>query len=913
VAKTLRVHTLAKELGVPSKAIIDKCNAEGVLPELKNHMAAISAGLAESIREWFSSGEDVTTVEVAPIVDLEELHIERQAIQRKRKRGGEDEDAGEVAVAVTDDDESERADFSDDEVEDASSEAVETVVHELSDPTERATGASAAEILPATAADASDQTALVEESEQAAPAAPAPLSPAAKAASQPVKAPDLIKPAGPQLVPAPAELRGPRVVRIEAPEPVRAPRPRPAAQMTSGDAPELPAGGPPREGLAGRRRKEQDGPGKGRPAPRRQGGDTELREREREWRDQDLIERRERLASATGHGFRARRSAERRRQSTGGAATVARKSEIEITTPIALKDFCAAVGAPFSVVSKKLLDAANKLVRINESIDAEMAELVALELGVALTIRRARTAFEKLQDEVAARERKNLKPRPPVVTMLGHVDHGKTSLLDAIRKTSVTAGEAGGITQHIGAYRVDRGDWHVTFLDTPGHEAFTSMRARGANLTDVVVLVIAADDGVMRQTVEAINHAKAANATIVVALNKIDLAGIDEARIYGQLAEHELTPTEWSGTVDVIRTSATTGRGIDELIAHLSTLSELLDLQADPTVPAAATVIEAHMREGRGAVAQVLVREGTLKPGAIFVCGPAAGRIRSLSDDRGRALKQAGPGTPAEVVGLDALPRTGDGLYVLKSLAEAKSIAAEVQQQRRQEALAERQTPQSLEELLRGAEENETPELNVIVKADVQGSLEALSAKLGEFPSDKARLKILHAGIGAISEADVALAKASRAVVIGFHVVAEERARQAAERDGVDIRVYRIIYEVTDDVQKALEGLLEPDHRAEQRGRVEVREIFHVTKVGTVAGCMVMDGVIARDHRVRLTRDGRIIAEGLEISSLKRFKNDAKEVRTGLECGVKLAGFDDVKPGDIFEAYELVEVAQRLQ
>jgi len=914
VAKALRVHHLAKELGVKSKEIIAKCAAEGI--ELKNHMSTVALGLGESIREWFSSTADVTSIEEAAPVDLEKIRIKVPEAPAKVEvaadAGDADDEAGDVAVAVAVADDQSGGVASDDaalsptEGDESITEvalAAEPVAPEIAAP-------------PAEDAD-------VEVADEAAVAADEPLAPAAEHVeaqpAEPVEPPEPPKPAGPQVVPAPAELKGPRVVRIEAPDPVRMPRPRPAAQH-SGPSVRPGPFSPPTEPAApargrgrGRKGESSAAPARGR-SPRRHGGSTDIVEREKEWREQDLAERRERLASATGHGLRARKSAERRRQTSPGAAPTGRKTEVAITAPIAIKDFCAAIGAPFRLIAGRLQEHVGRLFRINETLDAETAELVALDLGVTLKIKRARTALEKLTDEFAALPREHLAPRPPVVAMLGHVDHGKTSLLDAIRKTHVADGEAGGITQHIGAYRIDHGAWNVTFLDTPGHEAFTEMRSRGAHLTDVVVLVIAADDGVMPQTIEAIKHAKAAGVDIVVALNKVDLPGVNLDRIYAQLAEQDLTPAEWGGKTDIIKTSAKTGAGVDELLAHLSTLSELLELQADATLPAQGTVIEARKHEGRGIIAHVLVREGTLKPGQVVVCGPGAGRVRSLIDDRGKRLKHADPGTPVEVVGLDDLPTTGDGLYVVPKLPRAKAIAEEAREQRRVASLhALRPKAKSIEELLKGAEESEIPELNLIVRADNQGSLEALCGKLSNFPSDKARLKILLAGVGTVTEADVRLATTgSGAVVIGFHVVPEDHARRLAEQSGVDVRVYRVIYEVIDDVYKALEGLLDPIEHEEPRGKAEVRQVFNVSRLGTIAGCLVTDGLVHRAHRVRLLRDGRIVLENAAIHSLKRFKDDAREVKNGFECGIKIQGYDDVKPGDVIEAFEIVEVAQRL-
>ncbi len=908
MAKTLRVHHLAKEVGVASKEIVAKCNAEGVEPPLKNHMAAVSVGLAESIREWFSAGVDVTTIEVAKRVDLEKVKKPRK--RKTQHTEAEEASPVESGVAVAGATDVAVAVMPREEVVSAA-EAVSADELEVSAITEKA--ASAAESKEAAEVkeevEGETETAVLEPPE--APAEP----------EEPPPPPEPIKPAGPQLVPKAAELKGPRVIRIEAPEPVRPPRPRPSPRPSSRPAAFKPASVPgeivppadrglPERGRGGG---GQKGAAAARArSPRRRASTLDLStERLKEWRDQDLIERRERLASATGHGVKARRSAERSRKS-GPAMQVAQRTEVEITVPIALKDYCAAVGTPFNVIFAKVAEHTGRICTITDTIDGDTAELVAMDLGIALILKHAQTAFEKLEATFRDRERGNLEPRPPVVAMLGHVDHGKTSLLDVIRKTDVVAGEAGGITQHIGAYQVRREGWNVTFLDTPGHEAFTAMRARGANMTDVVVLVVAADDGVMPQTIEAINHTKAAGVQIVVALNKIDLPGVDLNRVYARLAEQELVPVEWGGETDVVKTSATTGEGIDELLAHLSTLSELMNLTADATIPAQGVVIEAQMREGRGVVAQVLVREGTLKIGQAIVCGSGAGRVRTLLDHRGKRIKEVGPGTPVEVVGLDELPEAGDRLYVVDSLPRAKQIGDEVKARRREEALNEIRKPQTLEELLSSSEEGEIPELNVIIKADVRGSVDVLKASLGEFPSDKARLRILHAGVGAISEADVELARASKALLIGFHVIAEDRARRLAEQGGVEVRLYRVIYEVHDDLYKALEGLLEPEEHEEARGKVEVRQVFNITRVGRIAGCFVTDGIVGRNQRIRLVRDGRIVAEGNAIGSLKRFKDDAREVRAGLECGIKIEGYDDLKPGDVIETYAVVEVAQTL-
>ncbi|MCK6484763.1 MAG: translation initiation factor IF-2 [Phycisphaerae bacterium] len=634
----------------------------------------------------------------------------------------------------------------------------------------------------------------------------------------------------------------------------------------------------------------------------------EFTERLREYRDQDLIDRRERLAQATG---RTHRAVETRREGAAPARPAGRREKVRLREPIVLKEFCRQTGIRFDQIVPKLV-AQGLVAGLSKTIDGETAQLLAMEFGVELTVEKALSPLDVLRDKRAQMDRKHVEPRPPVVTILGHVDHGKTSLLDRIRETKVAAGEAGGITQHIGAYRVRVKDRYVTFLDTPGHAAFTAMRARGANLTDVVVLVVAADDGVMPQTVEAINHARAAKVPIVVALNKIDLPGVDVNKIYGQLSEHQLTPQAWGGDTDVIHTSATTGEGIDELLVHLAAMSDLMDLRADTRVPAFGTVIEARMKEGAGAVARVMVREGRLREGAVVVCGPSYGKVRAMTDEVGKRQKSAGPATPVELAGLSAIPAAGDELYEVDTLQEAKAAAEEIQRQRREAELAQLGKPTDLTSLLASATGEEVPSLNVILKADVQGSVDVLRKTLEDIPRDQVRLNILHSGVGAISDGDVMLAAASKAIVIGFTVIAEPSAQKLAQEHGVELRFYRVIYEVDDDIRKALAGLLAPAESIESRGRAEVRQVFNVGKVGRIAGCFVRDGTVARNHMVRVVRDSVVIKERSALASLRRFKDDVREVRAGLECGMRLDGFDDLKPGDVIESYEVVQVERTL-
>ncbi len=919
MAEKLRVHTLSKELGVTSKAIVAKCQLEQV-EGITNHMSTVSAGLAETIREWFSEGSQGTAVEEAAKVDLEKVRAKRRSAARRKK---EAEAAVGPPVEVV-------------PAEATEAEAPATPVETEPVVPEEVAPAAVAEIAPPEVpvpvtpsvvepaappepapAETEAETAPAEPSEVLAPAAVAPET-AVVMETKPVV------PAGPQNIPAPAQMKGPNIVGFAKPDPVSRPVPRAPFRQPAGgvvDAPES-AGSTTRRGVRGKLSKAEEDAKRirARANPRRSSSSlSEVGERLREWRDRDLLERQERLQEATGRGIHTRRARERAAE-RGPGHIAPRKTKAQVAEPIVAHELCSATGISLMQLAPKFR-ANNILVTRNSIIPTDVAEVVMLDFGVELEIVKPKTEFEKLKEEYDALPRTHLQRRSPVVTMLGHVDHGKTSLLDAIRQTSVASGEAGGITQHIGAHRVERGNLSVTFLDTPGHAAFTAMRARGAHMTDVVVLVVAADDGVMPQTVEAINHAKAAKVAIVVALNKIDLPGVDLNKIYGQLSELGLAPTEWGGETDVIKTSATTGQGIEDLITHLATLSDLLELQADPTLPASGIVVEAQMLPGVGPMARVLVKEGTLKRGDFLVCGPAAGRARMIRDDRGKALKSAGPAIPVEVAGLDTVPNAGDPFYAVSSLQRAKEIATEITGQRRQEQLVQFTKAQTLEDLFKQRQSGAIPELNLILRADVQGSADALVGMLREIPSDEVKLHFLHTGIGSITDSDVVLAIASGAMVVGFNVSAEGSAQKMAETNGVDVRQYRIIYEVADDIRKALEGLLPRDKREESRGKAEVREIFRITRVGTIAGCLVTEGMIARSHKVRVVRDGQIIVPTADdvkrerhraIASLRRFKDDVREVRLGMECGIRVEDFDDVKPGDVMEAYEVIETARTL-
>jgi translation initiation factor IF-2 len=941
----MRVHILARELGVTSKAILDKCHAEGL--DLKNHMAVLSAGLEATIREWFSEGTHTTVVETADRVDLETVR-KKPTRRRSPKKAAQEqapEEGGVSATAVAEAPPAGQAAVAA-EAEEAALAAAAIGEAAIGGEAPRAVAEAAAPLV----APHPERT-LIAEAVTPPPAAAAPEAPeggpsqavpvpaagegkpegavqvTAEAPREPSPAParplpeakpERVTPAGPQLTrPAPAQLQGPQVVRMSTPEPDR----RPSLRFPSRGVvipPVLPSE---RGTVAGKRGRKKETAGdvdetaagkaaKHRVHPRRSTESIEAEERIREYRDRDLLEREERLKAAGERGGLRRRAAETK---AGVRPPVHAKTDrVELSEPITMKDFCSAIGVGFSRVFPKLTEL-GKMARITDSIDEDTAKTVAGEFGVELIVHPARSLLEVIRAEFEARPRKRLLPRPPVVTLLGHVDHGKTSLLDAIRKSREVDREAGGITQQIGAYRVRQGNVDVTFIDTPGHEAFTSMRSRGATMTDVVVLVVAADDGIMPTTREAIQHARAADVPIVVALNKIDLSGVDINRIYGQLAEENLTPTEWGGGTDVIKTSAITGQGIGELLEHLTTLTDLLELRADPEAEATGWIIEAEERKGEGIVATVLVTEGTLRPGSLIVCGPAHGRVRSMHDDRGYEVEAATPGTPVRVSGLDVVPVAGDRFYEVDDQKRAKQISQEQQDRMRSASLAAVSKPRTLEEIFKQRQAGEVPELNVILRADTHGKLETLRTELSRFPQDEVRLRILLDGIGAVSESDVMLAATSDAIVIGFWVVAEEGARRQAQELGVDIRLYRVIYEVTDDIRRALEGLLEPERKEEYRGRLDVRQVFNISRVGTVAGCYVTDGLISRQHHVRLIRDGAVVRDDCEIASLRRVKDDVREVRAGLECGLKIQGFDDVHAGDVIEAYEVIEVARKLE
>jgi translation initiation factor IF-2 len=556
----------------------------------------------------------------------------------------------------------------------------------------------------------------------------------------------------------------------------------------------------------------------------------------------------------------------------------------------------------------KMLISRGMMVTVNAAIDPKVAMEICKEFGYEASIQ----SFEEEVEQVQISESKpeDLSSRAPVVTVMGHVDHGKTSLLDAIRETAVAAGEAGGITQHIGAYHVDVGARRVVFLDTPGHEAFTLMRARGAKVTDVVVLVVAADDGVMPQTLEAMDHAKAAGVPIIVAVNKIDKPEAQPDRVKQQLSDRGLMPEEWGGTTVFVNVSAKKRQNLDQLLEMILLSSDILELKANAKRPASGTVLEAKLDRGRGPVATVLVQDGTLHVGDNFIAGPVVGRVRALIDDRGRQVKSAGPSTPVEVLGLTSLPQNGDPFQTVADPAKARQIATFRQTRAKERALGAKGGRLTLESLKEQIAEGGIKELGIIVKADVQGSAEVLADSLTKLSDDKVKIRIISAGVGAINESDVLLASASNAIVIGFNVRPDRNAADIAEREEVDIRLHSVIYNVTDEIKKGMAGLLEPTFKEVRIGSAEVREVFRVPKVGSIAGCMVTDGRITRagDTQARLLRDHVVIHEG-KIGSLRRFKDDVSEVKAGIECGIGLERYNDIKVGDVIEVFTKERVA----
>jgi len=885
---TTRVYILATELGVKSAAVVKKCQDEGL--DVKNHMAIISAGLAATIREWFSEGENITTVETAEKVDLKKVRIAKKPKQKQPEAEVQKAKQAEPVAKPA--------------------KAIEqpSVVIEA-----KQSGQEAVAVVTAEYTKVSGETPAVAVKEQPPTEQPRPV------VVEPKKPePEPIVPAGPILKkPAPARLTGPQVVRIEAPEPVYRPRPKTRERYDLPITEPLMRGQDKQEELAGVSTRGKKRPTKqikerthGR---RRNEPEFETIKRPKlssKWRQRDMEERQARLIAASAEGLRLRPVRKIAAKFRRDVAVVVRPQKAVVNEPITVKDLSAVLAVKSSDIIGKLVQH-GVMATANHVISNDLAELVALEFDTELVVEHKSTLEEQIRIEFEQRTRNNLKKRGVVAAVLGHVDHGKTSLLDKIRSTQVAAGEAGGITQHIGASQVAWDSKTVTFLDTPGHEAFTAMRARGANMTDVVVLVVAANDGVMPQTIEAIAHSRAAKVPIIVALNKIDLPGYDINRVYSQLAEQGLAPTEWGGQTEVVKTSAVTGEGISSLLESLDYVAELLELKADDTIPAAGWVVEAKVSSQSGPVATLLIKEGCLSKGNVVLAGNTYGRVKAMKNSFSKSIKTAASSMPVEITGLNGVPQAGDRFYCLDDINRAKAAAEESQARLRESSLVER-TQVTLDNLFSQIEAGKTQELNLIIRADVQGSVDVLKKYLSDLSTNEVKINILHAAPGGITEGDVVLAEASNAIIIGFNVATEEHAAKMAETKGVEIRFYNIIYRITEELQKSMAGLLEPEEQEKIIGRAVVRATFKVSRVGTVAGCYVSSGFINKNAKMRLIRDNIVLKGDLGIESLKHFKDDVREVKAGLECGIKAVGFDDIKVDDVFEFYEIVKVARTL-
>ena len=604
-----------------------------------------------------------------------------------------------------------------------------------------------------------------------------------------------------------------------------------------------------------------------------------------------------------GAGRSAKRETEAERLKRIAAERAKHQITIKVPDEITVGELAAMLKMTAAEVIKKLFTL-GVMATVNEVIDFDTAEIVATELGAKVEKQVVVTIEEQIIDDSEDKE-EDLERRDPVVVVMGHVDHGKTSILDAIRNTAVTATEAGGITQHIGAYRVEINGQMITFLDTPGHAAFTSMRARGAMATDIAVLVVAADDGIMPQTIEAINHAKAAGVQIIVAINKMDKEGANPDRIKQQLTEYSLVPEEWGGDTICVPVSAKTQMGIDSLLESILLVAEMAELKANPNRAAKGVVIEARLDKGRGPIATLLVQNGTLRPGDIIVAGTAVGRVRVMVNERGQRMKSAGPSVPAEVMGLAETPNAGDSFDAVSD----ERLARELVEQRKQKEKEDKFNAQhkvTLDNLFSSLKEGEMKELNIVVKADVQGSVEAVTQNLEKLSNEEVRVKVIHGGVGAINDSDVMLAGVSNAIIVGFNVRPDSNAQAAAERDGVEMRMYRVIYDCMEEIEAAMKGMLAPKFREVPLGKVEVRTVMNLSSAGKIAGSYVLEGKVTRSAQIRVVRDGIVITED-EIASLRRFKDDVKEVASGFECGIGLAKFNDIKEGDIFEAFVMEE------
>ncbi len=919
----VRVHQLARQLEIEPKDLIaqlEKIRVRGKKPQSsldESEVEAVKAALAAMEKPKVTVGEERVVVDrtiTAEDQQMGEVQAQEKVVERRvranviRRRRSTVELVTRKPIQPVEPREEEEAPESAPPAPvevaplpaaagEAEVPAAEGIAGEAEAPVEEAAEATAASASDAAAGEAQAETEPPEETGAEETPVPAPPPAAVTEATEAVASGangvnGAAEPGGDRPAPAAAQptLTGPRILgRIDLNRKPAAPAKTPAAKTA--------APGAAREGKQPPAADGQDKPGKG------------AKGKKRVIRKQEVIELKEReFRSPRGRMLRKKRALPGKEQKkTEITVPKASKRVVRMAEVVTVGEMARSMGVKAGEVIKKLMGL-GMMATINQVLDYDTATLVANEFdyqveNVAFDVETALQDQHEVTDPEEA-----LEPRPPVVTIMGHVDHGKTSLLDAIRSTHVTDAEAGGITQHIGAYHVRLDGRGVTFLDTPGHEAFTAMRARGAKVTDIVVLVVAADDGVMPQTIEAVDHARAAEVPIIVAVNKIDRPDADPDRAQRGLSDHGLVPEAWGGDTVVVPVSAVTGEGLSNLLEMLLLQADLLELKANPDKLARGVVVEARLERGRGPVSTVLVQEGTLRVGDPIFAGPHHGKVRAMLDDQGRKVDRATPSIPVEILGLQGVPQAGEGFSALTDEASARQFAEYREGQQREAELA-KTSKVSLEEFYDQIKASEVKELRVVVKGDVHGSVEALGDAVTRISTEEVKIRVIHGSVGGITESDVLLASASNAIVIGFNVRPEPKATSLATQQGVDVRLYTIIYDVLEDIRSAMEGLLEPIYREEFHARIQVREVFNIRGVGTIAGCSVTDGKILRSSMVRLLRDQVVVHEG-RLASLKRFKDDVREVGTGYECGIAIDGYQDVKVGDVIEGFAKVPITR---
>ncbi len=904
-----RVHDLASEFGVPSEQLLGMLREMNIF--VRSHLSALEPDQVSAVRVRWEREKRKSAEPAAPkkgrrrkVVEPEPTPVEAKPVRRRRTAAEvAEQEAKAQAEADAEADRAAQAEAFDQPDDPARAEEAKLSLEER------------ARRLFKDLPEAPPEPAVAERSEAPSEAAEAPPAPPVREPEPPARPapPRVERPAPPPRPSAPPSAPGkpfipPRVPRPAAGSPPRGPRPKPVFSSSAPVQPRTPPPGAP--GAPGTRAFGPDAqPGAG----RRRGG----KRGRKNFVDQDAVQANIEKTLAgmkgTGGGRKRGRSDEPSYRDIIASRTAEEKerekTRIRVNEFVSVSELADLMKIPAGQIVAFAFKELGLMVTVNQRLDFDQIELIASEFGFEAV------RVEEYQAEVTAVEQdaaEDLKPRPPVVTIMGHVDHGKTSLLDYVRKANIVAGEAGGITQHIGAYHVALPDGReLTFLDTPGHQAFTAMRARGAQVTDIVVLVVAADDQVMPQTIEAISHAKNAGVPMVVAINKIDLPAANVAKVKQDLLQHTVVLEEFGGTVLHAPISAKTGQGVGELLEQVLLQAEVLELKANPDTRAHGTVLEATLDPGKGPLATVLVQRGTLRVGDNFICGKFSGRVRALFDERGNTVKEAGPSIPVQILGFEGVPSAGDAFIAVADASEARDIAQKRQRLEREAQNRRSARGGTLEDISRALKEGAVSQLPIIIKADQGGPAEALADALAQLGTDEVRVDIVLRGVGQISESDILLAKASGAIILGFHVRPDANARAAAEREGVDVRTYRVIYEAVEDVRNALEGLLKPEERETILGEAEVLELFKVSKVGTIAGCRVTNGVIQRAAKARVLRDGVQVYSG-NFASLKRFKDDAKEVREGLECGIAIENFNDLKVGDRIEAFELEEIRRTL-